>query len=74
MDEKSTLKRLGDGLRTRRSAMGFSQESFADSIGMHRAYYSSIERGGRNVTLMTLLRISSGLNTAVHSLLREADI
>jgi transcriptional regulator with XRE-family HTH domain len=54
--------------------MGFSQESFADSIGMHRAYYSSIERGGRNVTLMTLLRISSGLNTAVHSLLREADI
>ena len=74
MDEKSTLKRLGDGLRTRRAAMGFSQESFADSIGMHRAYYSSIERGGRNVTLMTLLRISSGLNTAVHSLLREADI
>lgn len=74
MDEKSTLKRLGDGLRTRRVAMGFSQESFADSIGMHRAYYSSIERGGRNVTLMTLLRISSGLNTAVHSLLREADI
>jgi len=74
MDEKSTLKRLGDGLRTRRASMWFSQESFADSIGMHRAYYSSIERGGRNVTLMTLLKISAGLHTAVHTLLRDADI
>jgi transcriptional regulator with XRE-family HTH domain len=37
------------------------QEGFADKIAMHRAYYSSIERGERNMTLETLLKSRSGL-------------
>lgn len=74
MDEKSALKLLGDGIRTHRAALGYSQESFADSIGMHRAYYSSIERGARNVTLMTLRRISAGLDIPLHVLLKESEL
>jgi transcriptional regulator with XRE-family HTH domain len=74
MNEISTLRRLGDTLRAKRSELGFSQESFADSIGMHRAYYSSIERGSRNVTLLTLIRIANGLDTHASKLLQASDI
>lgn len=74
MDEKSAVRRLGDTLRAKRTELGFSQESFADSIGMHRAYYSSIERGSRNVTLLTLIRIANGLGTQASQLLQASGI
>ncbi len=74
MDEKSAIRRLGDTLRAKRTELGFSQESFADSIGMHRAYYSSIERGSRNVTLLTLVRIANGLDTQASQLLQASGI
>ncbi|MBP6533754.1 MAG: helix-turn-helix transcriptional regulator [Arenimonas sp.] len=74
MDEKSALKRLGDTLRIRRSDLGYSQEGFADSIGMHRAYYSSIERGARNITLGTMVRIADGLKVQASVLLQESGI
>ena len=45
MDEESLQVRLGAVIRDRRVALGVSQEAFADSIKMHRAYYSKIERG-----------------------------
>ncbi|MEZ5464519.1 MAG: helix-turn-helix transcriptional regulator [Lysobacteraceae bacterium] len=37
--------KLGAAIRGRRTALGFSRDTFADEIGMHRAYYSAIERG-----------------------------
>ena len=48
---------LGKAFRKRREALGFSQESFADEIGMHRTYYSAIERGEKNLQLDTLQRV-----------------
>ena len=36
------LARLGQAFRKRREALGYSQESFADHIGMHRTYYLSL--------------------------------
>ena len=52
--------------------MQMSQEAFADSIKMHRAYYSKIERGERNVTLVTLCRLARGLGVEPSQLLRAA--
>jgi len=74
MDDKTAISRIGDALRVRRAELGFSQESFADSIGMHRAYYSSIERGSRNITLSTLLRIVKGLKLRASHLLQSCDL
>jgi len=50
-----------------------SQEAFADSIGMHRAYYSAIERGERNLTLRTLWRVAKGLEIRMSELLRDCN-
>lgn len=43
------LADLGMALRARREATGHSQESYAHNIGMHRTYYSAIERGEKNL-------------------------
>lgn len=55
-------------------ALGFSQDSFADYIEMHRAYYSSLERGERNATLSTLKRVADGLKTSIGELTASAGI
>lgn len=74
MDEAALRKRLGDVVRARRMAMGLSQDAFADAIEMHRAYMGSIERGERNLTLHTLLRLAAGLRCNVSELMRSAEI
>lgn len=68
------LKRLGKALRTRREKAGYSQEGFADHIGMHRTYYSALERGEKNLQLDTLQRVCAGLQCAVWEVLKEADL
>lgn len=63
---------LGTAIRTRRTGLRLSQDAFADEIRMHRAYYSSIERGERNLTVNTLQRVAEGLGVKMSQLMREA--
>lgn len=75
MNEAASLQvKLGVAIRERRSLLEISQESFADRIGMHRAYYSSIERGERNLTLETLGRVARGLGVLPSLLLQDAGL
>jgi len=69
-DFQMTLART---MRQRREALALSQEGFADLIGVHRTYYSSVERGERNVSLKNLLRIARGLSTPLSQLIAEAE-
>lgn len=73
MEEGKLLLAVAMAIRRNREARGLSQEGFADLIGMHRAYYGSIERGHRNVTLATLARVSEGLEIRLSTLLKEAE-
>ena len=74
MEKVTVQKQLAHAIRARREILKFSQESFADSIGMHRAYYSAIERGERNITVDTLERVSVGLRTTIATLAADAGI
>lgn len=74
MESATLQKRLGVAIRNRREALSHSQESFADSIKMHRAYYSAIERGERNLTLQTLHRVALGLQMSMSGLLELAKL
>jgi len=74
MDKVTLQSRLGAAIRERREGSGFSQDSFADLIGMHRAYYSAIERGERNVTLSTLARLAEGLKVPIAKVMAEASL
>ena len=73
MKKFATLSRIGNAIRARREAKGFSQEGFADRIEMHRTYYSAIERGEQNMTVQTLERVCKGLDVKMWDVLRDAD-
>lgn len=74
MSKVTVQVKLGKAIRQRREALGYSQDTFADAIGMHRAYYSSIERGERNLTLSTIERVVAGLQCKLSDLTLAANI
>jgi transcriptional regulator with XRE-family HTH domain len=74
MEKPSPAARLGAVIRTYREATKLSQDRFADRIEMHRAYYSAIERGERNITLETLLRVADGLGVKASDLFGKAKL
>ena len=64
------LIKLGNRIKELRRKTGMSQETFALSIGMDRTYYSSIEKGKHNVTIINLHKISKGLNVSLSEFLK----
>lgn len=62
---------LALNLRSMRTRQNLSQEEFADRCGLHRTYVGAIERGERNVTLLTLAAIAKALNVHPAELIRE---
>lgn len=68
------MQQLGKAIRSRRKAAGHSQESFADKIGMHRTYYSAIERGEKNLQIDTLQRVCDGLAVRMCDVLKDVDM
>jgi transcriptional regulator with XRE-family HTH domain len=73
-EKPSPAERLGAVIRTYRKATELSQDRFADRIDMHRAYYSAIERGEKNITLDTLLRVAAGLGVHASDLFGKAKL
>jgi transcriptional regulator with XRE-family HTH domain len=53
--------RFGRAVRRLREEADYSQESFADAIGVHRTYMGTLERGRGNPSLDVIARIARGL-------------
>jgi transcriptional regulator with XRE-family HTH domain len=52
---------FGKRVRTRRQALGLSQEALADRCGVHWTFVGQVERGQRNISLHNLLKLADGL-------------
>jgi transcriptional regulator with XRE-family HTH domain len=63
--------RFGRAIRRIREEQGINQEEAAERCGLHRTYYSGIERGVRNVSLMNIERVAKGLKTAMPEIFRR---
>ncbi len=50
-----------------------SQQDLALEAGVHRTYISDIERGSRNLTVLTFNRIAQALGTTAGTLYVRAD-
>lgn len=50
--DKNYLVKFGQRIRELRQKTGLSQEKFALMIGMDRTYFSSVESGKRNISLI----------------------
>jgi len=64
---------LGDAVRTLRGKAGLSQEQLAEGAGTDLTQVGGIERGVRNPSYTTLLRLAGALNTSVGKLTTLAD-
>lgn len=62
---------LGRNLRRIRLERGYSQEAFADLLGVHRTYLGSVERGERNLTLRSVEHMAEELGVEAVGLLKE---
>ncbi len=60
--------RFGRAIRRIREEQEINQEEAAERCGLHRTYYSGIERGVRNVSLVNIERVSKGLKTPLPDL------
>ncbi len=67
------LAALGRSVRRYREKLGLSQEQFAFEVELDRTYVSGIERGIRNPTVATLIRLTQALGTTPAGLLRSAE-
>lgn len=55
------LKKFGERIKYLRKLSGFSQEAFADKVGIHRTYMGRIERGESNPPIFTVYKIVKAL-------------
>lgn len=64
---------LGEAIRTLRLEQGLSQEQLAEYAGTDLTQVGGIERGVRNPSYTTLLRLADALDTTVGEITSLAD-
>ena len=69
MDDKSYLKKIGLKLKILRSLKGFSQDDIANKLNVDKSYYSKIERGLTNPSILYLKHVSELFNISISELL-----
>ena len=62
------LRILGAHITEIRREAGYSQESFANFVGLDRSYYGGVERGERNIAAKNLIKIAAALEKEVGDL------
>lgn len=68
-----SLTTLGRNIRKLRESHDLSQEDLADKADLDRTYIGSVERGERNVTILSAVKIAQALKTNVSELCRGID-
>lgn len=61
---------LGRIIRNKRLSMGLTQLEVADRAQLDRNYIGMVERGERNPSYLSLIKIANGLNTTVDQLIK----
>jgi len=64
------LIKFGNKIREERLKRGYSQEAFAELIGVHRTYIGMIERAEKNITLRNIKKIADALGMNLESLFK----
>ena len=67
------IKVFGNNLKKYRTALGLSQEAFAEKCELHRTYISAIERYRRSISLENIQRIADALEIETYQLFMEDD-
>lgn len=67
------LKEIGKNIRKQRRSKNYSQEELAERADLHRTFIGGIERGERNITILTLQKIALALESPLTELLPKNE-
>lgn len=67
--QQEYLKQFGKHLKSVREAKGISQRSLATSCNVDHSHISKIERGEKNITILTILELANALEVKPKKLL-----
>jgi transcriptional regulator with XRE-family HTH domain len=65
--------RFGFAVKDRREALSWTQEEFAERVGIHRTYLSDVERGTRNLSLVNIERLAVALSLKLSELFARVE-
>ncbi|MDX2081839.1 MAG: helix-turn-helix transcriptional regulator [Terrimicrobiaceae bacterium] len=68
-----TLAAFGLNVRKRREAQALTQEKLAEKSSLDTTYISGIERGIRNPSLLSILRLAAALEVPISELCEGID-
>ena len=71
LEQTKTLKSFGDQLRTIRESKNLTQEALAFNAGFSRSYYTEVENGKRNISLLNIKKLADVLEVPVDELLKH---
>lgn len=70
---KNINQKIGIVVRKQRLLTQISQERLGEAAGLHRTYISDVERGKRNITIVSLYKIATALHISLSNLMEEAE-
>jgi len=73
MKKNPVLVALGKNVSELRNKKELTQEQLAERSGLDPSYSSGIERGVRNPSFLSLVRLANGFDTTVSSLCTEIE-
>ena len=73
-DEVRILKDMGNRLKSIRKIYGLNQAELAYRAGFSRSYYSDIETGKRNISILNLFKLSEALDVSITELVDFENI
>ena len=62
---------IGTRLRNYRIQQGLSQEKLAERAGLHPTYIGQLERGEKNATIDSILKVSTALDISLEQLFEK---
>ena len=67
----ATIRKFGERIEALRKSKGLTQENLATKADISHAYYWSIIRNGRNVTVKTALNLANALGVTLEDLFKR---
>ncbi|MEG1066562.1 MAG: helix-turn-helix transcriptional regulator, partial [Erysipelotrichaceae bacterium] len=62
LTREELLIRVGDLIKSKRILLGLTRAQAAKRSNLNEVYYRDVERGNRNLSLLSLEKIAKGLN------------
>ena len=74
LDDRRFLEQVGFRIRERRLELKMTQADLGTAAELHRTFIGSVERGERNIAILSLRRIARSLRVPVTLLLTPSEV